>query len=640
MSAFVGVVLLDGRTNALPQDLLLPDEPGLDPPRRLTSPASAIVHRQRVVTPQDRGERQPWSAWNGGGWVAFAGRLDDRRALAAALDVPRPDETADGALAALAFERWGRDGLTRLIGDYALAAWHDGRRELTLAGDPMGMRTLYYWWQPGRAVFSTTLPGMLAVPVVPRALNEPFLADFIVMTLGDEESTFYHHIRKVRAGTAVTLTASGAWTHEFHAFDAGRRLRFADDDSCLDAARETLERAVSDRRRAVAPVPIAASGGLDSACMVVGARADGAPSLLLTAVPEPGLPVRPSRASYVSERSRVEALAAAFPGVAVEFVAPPPDADWSPDAQAVIRAGALPQRTPSQIPWAESIHRRAAAIGARSLMVGALGNHTVSWNGRQAVRDLFRRGHWLTMARELAFGLRHGPAPAARLLRDVVHSFLPRDFSAAALTARAAIRPDALQALGVLDRVQARGDDARFTFADDHRQWLIHVLRRGRCYRSDWTNLLRARHGLDETMPLGDVRMVEFCLAISEDQFVRNGRSRRLARRLLRAAGVPAVIADSEVRGQQHPEWFAHLDRVRPAMPAQLAALRQSPTAARIIDLDRLDRLVADWPADTAAAHRRDRLFHFVLPRALHVGAFIAWAEARANATQAHRREP
>jgi asparagine synthase (glutamine-hydrolysing) len=273
-------------------------------------------------------------------------------------------------------------------------------------------------------------------------------------------------------------------------------------------------------------------------------------------------------------------------------------------------------------------------------MVGALGNHTLSWDGRQAARELFRRGHWLTLVRELALGGRNGPAPVVRLIRDVIRSFLPPDFSAAALTARSAIHPNALLTLGVLDRMKARGDDARFVFAEDHRQWRIHALRRGRCYRSDWTNLLRARHGLDEMMPLGDIRMVEFCLAIPEDQFFRNGRSRHLARRLLRAAGVPAVIADSEARGQQHPEWFAHLDRVRPALPAQIARLRESPTAARFIDLDRLDRLVADWPADTAAAHRRDLVFHFVLPRALHVGAFIAWTEARANeAAQAARGE-
>jgi asparagine synthase (glutamine-hydrolysing) len=222
----------------------------------------------------------------------------------------------------------------------------------------------------------------------------------------------------------------------------------------------------------------------------------------------------------------------------------------------------------------------------------------------------------------------------------VVRSFLPRDFSAAALAARSAIHPDALLTLGVLDRMRARGDDAKFVFAEDHRQWRIHAFHRGRCYRSDWTNVLRALHGLDETMPLGDIRMVQFCLAIPADQFVRNGRSRRLARRLLRAAGVPAIIADSEARGQQHPEWFAHLDRIRPALPEQIARLRESPTAARFIDLDRLDRLLADWPADTAAAHRRQLLFHFVLPRALHVGAFIAWAEARANeAAQPHRGE-
>jgi asparagine synthase (glutamine-hydrolysing) len=178
-------------------------------------------------------------------------------------------------------------------------------------------------------------------------------------------------------------------------------------------------------------------------------------------------------------------------------------------------------------------------------------------------------------------------------------------------------------------------------FATDHRRWLVHTLHRARCYRSDWTNLQRAIHGLDEAIPLGDTRMVELCLAMPEEQFYRNGRSRILARRLLRQAGVPAVITDTAARGQQHPEWFAHLGRVQRTLTAQIARLRETPAAARLIDLDRLDRLVADWPSDLATAHRRNMLYHFMLPRALHVGAFIEWAEARANeAARPLRGEP
>ena len=95
----------------------------------------------------------------------------------------------------------------------------------------------------------------------------------------------------------------------------------------------------------------------------------------------------------------------------------------------------------------------------------------------------------------------------------------------------------------------------------------------------------------------------------------------------MRAAGVPALVSENNQRGYQHPEWFAHLSRVRPSLPGQLARLRRSPTASRLLDLDRLERLIAEWPENTAAAEAARVQLQVMLQEALHVGNYIAWVE-------------
>ncbi|WP_232302718.1 hypothetical protein [Elstera litoralis] len=58
-----------------------------------------------------------------------------------------------------------------------------------------------------------------------------------------------------------------------------------------------------------------------------------------------------------------------------------------------------------------------------------------------------------------------------------------------------------------------------------------------------------------------------------------------------------------------------------------MARLRRSPTASRLLDLDRLERLIADWPETTAAAETARVQLQVMLQEALHVGNYIAWVE-------------
>jgi asparagine synthase (glutamine-hydrolysing) len=629
MSSFVGAVSLASGGQAVPvASLLPPDEPGLASRQMSRSIHSAVAHRQRVVTPEDRLERQPWPAWGGRGWVCFAGRLDGRADLAEALGLDRLDDVPDGLLACRAVERWGEEAPRHLLGDFALAAWHEDQRRLILAGDAGGMRTVYYWRHAELVLISTTLRGLLSMPEVSRAIDERYVGDFLAMNFGDDDATFYRDIRKAVPATCLVMTADRTETIECRRFDATRRIRLKTDADYVDAARELLDQAVADRMRSVAPVPILASGGLDSACVAVGALAGGKSVTLLTAIPEPGLAAPRIRGAYPEERPLVEALADAFPGLSAEFHAAPPGTDWSSDSPISFAIGAIPFRNPSHVVWFDGALRRAQALGARSMLNGGLGNHTLTWDGMHGLTAALCRGDLLRVARELAMGSGGRPRRLASMVKHhLVRPLLGGKFHLEELEEFSALSREAQQALGLHERMRLRNNDTGFVFSRDTRLRRIQLLKRARSRRPDIRNALRGLYGVESFMPLSDLRLIDFCLAIPEEQFLHNGTNRSLARRLLRAAGVPPAITENRLRGRQHPEWFAHLTQTRPSLPAQMERLRRSPTVHRLIDLDRLDHMIGNWPADTVAAERERAGFSTLLSGALSVGAFIAWAE-------------
>ncbi|WP_311769166.1 asparagine synthase-related protein [Novispirillum itersonii] len=564
----------------------------------------------------------------GGQWgVAFAGRLDDRRTMATALDLPGGHDLTDTELAARAVEKWGSGTPGRLLGDFALAVWFGDERRLLLAGDAMGMRTVYYWRGCDRLLFATSLRDLLALPGVPREVDEVFVADHLAMNYGDDEATFYRSIRKVRPGTCVLMTADADECRVFHQFDPDRRIKLGTDQDYVDRARELLDQAVADRMRGET-VAIMGSGGLDSACLAVSARRHAPSVPFLTAVPEPGLPLAPGD-GIADERPYVEALAAAFPGLRPEFLPPHPEADWTPENWALTSAGAAPYRMATHITWLNGPARRAVALGATSYLTGAVGNLSLTWDGLRGLPTLLRQGHWFRLARELALTSRGHPRRMASLAwHSLVRPFLgAKRFSELDLLPACGLSEETLRRFGMAERLRQRGNDPSFLLSPDSRRFRIAAICRNRSRRPDGMNSLRSFQGIGNSAPLADLRLVEFCLAIPEDQYLRDGTTRWLSRRLLRTAGVPAMITENRRRGYQHPEWFAHLSRMRPTLPDQLERLRRSPTASRLIDLDRLERVLAKWPENAVAAEADRVGLQVMLQEALHVGAYIAWVE-------------
>jgi asparagine synthase (glutamine-hydrolysing) len=261
---------------------------------------------------------------------------------------------------------------------------------------------------------------------------------------------------------------------------------------------------------------------------------------------------------------------------------------------------------------------------------------TLTWDGWRRLPRLFLGGHYGEVTRELLKGCGGSPRRLAGLTwRELVRPLLGPRYDYRSLERYAGLRRKAVDDLDVLNRMRATGNDPSVVRSLDHRVWRLQTLHRGRARRTELTNMHRSMYGLTHSTPLLDQRLVEFCLAIPEEQYLRNGNYRWLARRLLLAAGVPPTVAENRSFGYQHPEWFAHLTESRPAMRDQIARLRCSPLASRLIDTDRLERLLDAWPKNPMAAERLRIELGSVLAGGVAVGAFVHWAETGLRARSA-----
>lgn len=229
--------------------------------------------------------------------MVYDGRLDNREELAAALGISlKGDMVPDGRLIFSALERWGQDAFPKFIGDFAVALWDIHDRKLILARDQLGRRTIYYHHGQDFIAFATTYPALLALPCVPRKIDELGVADFLILNMRHPPvNTLYEGVNRVpKAGCAV-FDGNGLRVNTYWDPTPTRQIRFPSDGEYVEAMREQLEQAVACRLRAKDGIASTMSGGLDSSAVAATAAKLLAPDRLLavTSVPPEGMKLSP-----------------------------------------------------------------------------------------------------------------------------------------------------------------------------------------------------------------------------------------------------------------------------------------------------------------------------------------------------------
>jgi len=607
-------------------------------PSTWRGPQAALVHVLRVVTPEDRFDKFPVRFAGGHSVLVFDGRLDNRNDLIEALAIDRRRAAAlgDGGLAIAALERWGDEACQRLVGDFAFAWWDQTARQLLLAADAVGGRTIYAHAGGNGLCFATRPMAVLGFPDVPREVDDKAMAYPLLMRQMPAGLTPFRGVFRLPPAGRL-IWRNGHYTIDrYWRPDPGRRIRYRDEGQYVESARELLDRVVKEQLRAQGPVVSQLSAGLDSSAVAATAARLMAPGLLhtLTSLPDPAanLPGQPANAIY-DECPLALATAALHPNIVPHLVPAGPLTAGERDGTRLFFHFGFPVRNFTNFGAFQPLYAKARELGATVVLTGAAGNATLSWQSAALLADLAASGRFIALGRQL-YGLkRHGyplqqeirgrllkyllPSQARRLWRQsrgrpaidwAEHSAATATFAAAVDAAKIRRQPRIR-----IDRPH-RDQRVRIDFLEQYWAW------------RPWLDAHPAVTGCELRDPLCDRRMVEFCLALPSEIWQADGMPRSFVRKVI-ADRVPAAVRDNPARGYQNADWFHRVTGLRETFMAELDRLEASPAARRMIDLPRLKGLAARWPDGPDAAQAQIGDYLAVFARGVHYGRFIRWVE-------------
>lgn len=337
--------------------------------------------------------------------IVFDGNLSDRHALERA----NPSAQGDAELVLRAFLRDDIHAFTKLRGTFAAVIWDRAADSVICAHDALGAFPVFYA-QVGEELFVSPFQDvLLRQSRVPKALNAPALAEWILDTVSSVGHTFFTSIQRLPPAHQLRFDRHVRLERYWHPEDDPPVIpaRGAAVHAVFD---QLLTRAV-DRCLQLPRTSIFLSGGVDSGVIAAVAaertRAleSAAPLALSAAFPDP-------------ESNEVVTQQAVAAALGLEFVVLPVD-DSGPDGilPPILRA-AGESHLPNTAPW-EAVYDRLAAVaregGCRSVLTGDGGNELLEARWEFAA-DLLRRGDVRTLRTLYRFGRSYYGATRRRMM--------------------------------------------------------------------------------------------------------------------------------------------------------------------------------------------------------------------------------
>jgi asparagine synthase (glutamine-hydrolysing) len=196
-----------------------------------------------------------------GNMLALDGRIDNCQELCRLLEIEEPN-ASDSAIVLTAFRRWGTDCFAKLVGDWAVVVWSDVKRQLILARDHAGSRTLYIAESDCQIRWSTYLETLVQ-PDQCFALDRGYLACFVSGCFR-LHMTPYSGIYAVLPGHYLVLGERGHSTHRHWVWQTRGPVRYQTDSDYEAHFLNLFTTSILRRTGPGAPTIAQLSGGIDS----------------------------------------------------------------------------------------------------------------------------------------------------------------------------------------------------------------------------------------------------------------------------------------------------------------------------------------------------------------------------------------
>ena len=552
-------------------------------------------------------------------------RLDNRAELTGLLGLTSIEEAgcSDQDLFTAAWKKWKTGALNRIVGAFAAAIWETDQQKLTLVRDHTGDQPLFFLQKADLLAFSSLPMPLRNLEGVDTSLDEEQMLRYLALLPMGPAQTLFRNIQKLPPGHLLTFQNGVVEVVRYWHPVETPAIRYKKDDDYVEAFQSIFDLAVGARLGTSGGIGSELSGGLDSGSVTATAARllAGARLTAFTAIPQKAFAGDSLKGRFADEGPAAARLAAMYPNISHVLV--DCSAGELVNGLRDMEEQGYPVFNPLNQMWISAILDDCKVCNITALLNGTCGNATLSASGLIGLSELFSKGRWIKLARlvhllrqrghvglRVAASMATAPAIPLWLQRQLAPE--TRNFS----FAFSPLRPEIVAARHLreqrLDEMQGH-----LSNVEDYRRKTFDYFDPGASNAA-----VGLGWGVEMRDPTADKRIFEFCYSIPIEQYLAEGQTRSLVRRAMRGR-VPDETLNCRDRGLQAADWYLTMGSRRQELMNELALIRLSPMANRLLDLDRLQMLLENWPTGGFETQEVIYSWHLALSRGIAAGHFI-----------------
>ncbi|WP_160674404.1 asparagine synthase-related protein [Clostridium sp. C8-1-8] len=527
------------------------------------------------------------------------------------LDKDKFQGISDSELIIKAYSKWGKNCPKYLIGDFAFAIWNEVTKELFCARDHVGKRTFYYSYVKKRFSFSTIIKPLLKLMNNKIEFNERWITDYLALDglLHEFEptDTVYKDVYQILPGHSITVTNDKLEIEQYwNPLRDIKPAKFKSDEECIEQFKKIFFEAVSCRLRTTGEVGMMLSGGLDSGSVAcVAARElekDKKVIHAFSSIPMVGFDKENTKRLTVNESEYIESEVNKYKNIEVNYCRSE-GKDSLTDIDEIIDILEQPYKIVQNIFWYKEIIKKAAENGCSIILNGQFGNSTIS-NGEFMThfKTLIEQGKLLTLAKEIKLLSRDINVPRRNIVKVVAKAAIPfsiRNFIAKKSKdndrfSSVSVNPELIRKWDVESRFDQKGFNLltdKFLDIEAYRKSLVDPLPMNHIATVE--TKITLYYGLVLRDPTRDKRLIEFCLSLPSDQFVRNGEDRILIRRAMKDILPDKVRLNKTAYGLQSADWLNRLKPKWNEVLKEFKRIAEDESLKTYLDIDKINKEVS-----------------------------------------------
>ncbi|MED0952675.1 lasso peptide isopeptide bond-forming cyclase [Bacillus mobilis] len=519
------------------------------------------------ITPESVGEQLPFYNYEKQLAITADAIIDNRHELFEKLQVDYADRKnmTDSELILLSYQKWGEAAPKYLVGDFAFMIWDEKKQILFGARDFSGSRTLYFYRGEEKFAFCTIINPLFSLPYVEKKLNKQWIAEFLAIPVNfesvDPQLTVYKYIEQVPPSHTILVKEGKVKFSRYYTPTAGRMLNLKSNEEYEEAFREVYQSAVKARLRTHHQVGAHLSGGLDSGSVVSFAakdlRAENKKLHTFSYVPVTGFEDWTHKGRIADERPFIQSTVEHVGNIQDYYLELPERSPLS-EIDDWLETMEMPYKFFENTFWLSGVYEKASQHGIGVLLSGQRGNWTVSWGpifDYQAM--LLKKLHWIRFYRELYLYSKNIGVKKSRVFEVVRRKAFPFLYQLLSSEEQdvfpTIINPEFAKKMNVFDRLKEQGVDITGTSIANAYDMKREQFEKPYYWSINGTyeTKLSLRYALWDRDPTNDLRVIQFCSSVPEEQYVQNGVDRSLIRRATKKLLPDKVRLNQRIRGVQ-----------------------------------------------------------------------------------------